>query len=91
MYCTFRPHLGDPLAALRIVVLLLLIGAYGYFAERWLGKFGPFFAFVLAPLLINALVSIFKTMRVAIRVAHVAHGEETPSFRQDVSSLGRRS
>jgi hypothetical protein len=30
---SFRPHVGHPRAALRIVVLLLLTGAYGYLAE----------------------------------------------------------
>jgi hypothetical protein len=67
--CVFRPHLGHPLAAVRIVVLLLLVGAFCYFAEWWMGRFGPL-VLVLIPILVNALVCVVKAMKVAIGVLH---------------------
>ena len=72
-HCTFRPQVGHPLAAIRIVALLLLTGAYGYFAVRWMGRPGPFIAFVLVPIIVDAVFRGFRIAKFAIRAIRGWH------------------
>ena len=70
VYCAYRPHVGHPLAALRIVTLLLAVGTYGYFAERWLGRPGILIAFVLVPIFVDFVLRGFRITKIAIRAIH---------------------
>jgi hypothetical protein len=72
---SFRPELGHPSAAIRIALLLVFIGVYGYLLTVWFAKFGVIVAFVLIPLVINLMVRTIRVLRVAI---HVAYGWYVP-------------
>ncbi len=67
---TFRSQLGHPLAAIRIVLLLLFVGVDGFVATVWMGKFGAFIGFILIPILINCLVAAIRILNLSIRAVY---------------------